>query len=85
MNKNLDVKLHDFHIKRIKTWLELPGYLRHFICPFAGLNHVNSQGLCDRVFPDMNVDPFRKRCPCGAYGLDSVTKVAKELIRRNAK
>lgn len=83
MNKNLDVKLRDFHVKRIKTWLELPEYRRHLTCPFKGLTYANSDAVCEAVFPDMNPSQTNKICPCNVYGLDSVDKVAKELIRRN--
>ena len=83
MNKNLDVKLRDFHIERIKKWLKLPHYRRRQTCPFKGLTYANSDAICEAVFPDMNPSSHNKTCPCNAYGLDSVDKVAKELIRRN--
>jgi len=85
MNKNLDVKLKNFQVKRLKKWLRLPHYKQRQTCPFDGLTYLNSHLICEKVFPDMNPSLSFKTCPCNAYGLNSAIKAAKELIRRNTK
>ncbi len=73
----------------IKVWLELPGSIGHFYCPFTATKKDGE--LCNIIFPDTlpatarasgarNPNPCRYSCPCGELGLAHVIKIAKQLI-----
>lgn len=82
MNKNLDVKLKGFQVKRLKKWLELSKYVRSQTCPFANLEPLNSCRVCEKVLLDFSSSDG---CPCSMYGLNSVTDIVEELVRRHKR
>jgi hypothetical protein len=62
---------------QLERWLHETWNERHIYCPFRFECCVT---ICHVLFPAIT-DPIGvRRCPCGVYGVKTVTRVAKRLL-----
>jgi hypothetical protein len=82
MGKRRDLSVLTDDVKeRIERWLIRKD---EFICPFLNEEEIEANcGTCQSLFPSLSYegDPPDLVCPCNAFKISYVVRIAKELIK----